>query len=73
MHAGRSKEVDPSVLNVVRDLDKSRRDYNRIARRSKTYVVLRKIMENMFSAADVQLPDNASQQLLSLHKQLKEL
>ena len=73
MHAGRSKEVDPSVLNVVRELDKSRRDYNRIARRSKTYVALRKIMENMFAAADVQLPDDASQQLLSLHKQLKEL
>ena len=60
------------VSNVIRELDKQRTDYNNIVKRSPMYIALQNMMDDFKRVADVNIPNNSSEDLKQQHEWLKQ-
>lgn len=60
------------VSNVIRELDKQRADYNNVVKRSPVYIALQNMMDDFKRVADVNIPNNSSEDLKQQHEWLKQ-
>lgn len=68
---GRMHEIDSSVLENIRELDRQRSDYNSLVKRSPIYIKLQNMLRNILGVADEALPENTSEGLQKLYQELK--
>lgn len=73
MKLGKMTKVDNSIMPRIAELDKSRKDYNSVVKRSPAYIALQNMMRNPLGAADASLPDSSSDSLKKMFKELKDL
>lgn len=60
------------VSNIIRELDKQRADYNNVVKRSPVYIALQNMMDDFKRVADVNIPNNSSEDLKQQHEWLKQ-